>query len=74
MRQRRGGGQYQVAVGAETLAGTVHETGEWGIYTREHVGEIEIAKPGRITISVKALSRPGPALMNLKLIEIQPAK
>jgi hypothetical protein len=69
-----GGGQYVVTAGAATLNGTVHVTGDWGVFNRENIGEIEIAKPGRISIAVKAASKPGFALMNLRLIELRPER
>lgn len=72
-----GGSEYELAAGpgnTEKLTGKVKETADWTTFNREKLGTIEIAKPGRITISVKATSKPGGAVMNLRQIELTPAK
>ena len=69
-----GGSTYVVAVGEAKLNGTIESTGAWTSFTAVKLGTIELAKAGKQTLSVRALTKPKLAVMNLKAIRLVPAK
>lgn len=68
------GSKYVVAAGAEKVNGEVKETGDWSKFATEKLGAIEIPKAGRASIAIKVTSKPGSHVMNLRQIELRPAK
>jgi len=71
------GCKYVVATGSgktEQVTGEVKGTGEWTVFQPQKLGTIEIVKPGRTCVSVKVTSKPGSHVMNLRQIDLRPAK
>ncbi|HEX3998983.1 MAG TPA: PDZ domain-containing protein [Pirellulales bacterium] len=71
------GANYGVSAGPEkdaSVTGVVKPTGDWTVFKADKLGLIEIAKPGRITIAVRPTTKPNSHVMNLRKIELQPAK
>jgi arylsulfatase A len=66
------GGTYEIKIGSQSLSGTVLETGDWKKFVRSKLGEIKVGKAGEHTLEVKPVQIQGQALMNLRLIILQP--
>ena len=67
-----GGSEYVVAVADQQLKGKVGDTGSWTAFKTENLGTLSIDKAGKYTLSVKAVSKPGEAVMNLRSIVLKP--
>jgi alpha-L-fucosidase len=68
-----GGSEYVVACGDQQLKGTVGETGSWTQFETVKLGTLKIEKAGKSELSVKAASKPGLGVMNLRSIVLRPA-
>lgn len=68
-----GGAEVAVAIGDQTLKFTVQETGHFQQMILRSIGEVELAA-GRHTLSVKPLTKPGAAVMDLRRIVLRPAR
>jgi alpha-L-fucosidase len=66
-----GGSEFLVAIGDRQLAGTVRDTGGWGQFITETLGEITLPE-GRQTLTVIPQSMPHGAVMNLQRITLTP--
>jgi arylsulfatase A len=69
-----GGSKVQVSVGDEKLTFTVPETGGFQKFESKVVGTVTVAKAGRHTLTVTPLTKPGPAVMDLREVVLRPAK
>jgi len=67
-----GGSEYVIAVADQQLKGKVEDTGSWTAFKTEKLGTLSIDKAGKYTLSIKAVSKPGMAVMNLKSIVLKP--
>lgn len=65
-----GGSQYVVEVGDQRLQGTVASTGSWTVFRRVALGRVRGAELRNL--SVRALSKPGLAVMNLRSLSLIP--
>src|SRR5204863_9108245 len=65
-----GGSEVEFTVGAQRLAMTVEETGGFQNFVRREIGVLEFAQPGRFTLAVKALKKPGVAVMDLREVHL----
>ena len=73
-----GGSEVEVKVAnssaqIEPLKMTVEETGGFQQFVPREIGEITLDKPGRYTLSVKVLSKPHAAVMDLRRVRLIPA-
>jgi arylsulfatase A-like enzyme len=71
---KSGGAEVEIAAGSEKVAFTVKETGGFQNFEARTVGTLELAKAGRHTLTVKARTKPGPAVMDLRQIVLKPVK
>lgn len=69
-----GGAEVELAVGNESLTFTVKDTGGFQSFESRDVGTLKVEKAGRHTLTVKAKTKPGPAVMDLRQIVLKPAK
>jgi arylsulfatase A len=69
---KSGGAEVELATGDEKMTFTVKETGGFQNFEARMVGELKLEKPGRYTLSVKAKTKPGPAVMDLRQIVLKP--
>jgi hypothetical protein len=67
-----GGSEVEFTVGEQKLAMTVEETGGFQNFVRREIGALELAEPGRFTLAVKALKKPGVAVMDLREVRLIP--
>jgi hypothetical protein len=67
-----GGSEVEFAVGEQKLAVTVEETGGFQNFVRREIGMLELAQPGRYTLTVKPLKKPGVAVMDLREVRLLP--
>jgi alpha-L-fucosidase len=67
-----GGSEFVVAVAGQEIAGVVAETSSWTAFKGFKLGTLWLPV-GKHELSVKVRSKPGPAVMNLKHIELRPA-
>jgi len=68
------GNEYTVAVGDQALTGKVRSTGGWGSFKTETIGQVRIARAGKLAVSVKPKGKPREALMNLKAVTLKRVK
>jgi len=68
------GSTFTVGVGKDLIEGKVEATGSWTKFTTKTVGTIRLAGPGPAKLSVRAKAKPKLAVMNLRSIELVPAK
>jgi len=69
-----GGSTFAIAVGDQTLEGQIEPTGEWTSFKTITLGTLELAKPGKRTLTVKAKTKPKLAVMNLRSVVLKPTK
>ena len=69
-----GGAEVELAVGDEKLTFTVKDTGGFQAFEAREVGTLKVEKAGRHTLTVRAKTKPGPAVMDLRQIVLTPAK
>jgi alpha-L-fucosidase len=69
-----GGSEIIIGAGDQEVAAKVKDTGDWTKFVTENLGTLKIEKAGRTTVSVKVKSKPGFAVMNLRSVELRPAK
>lgn len=67
-----GGSEVEFAVGDQKLVMTVQDTGHFQNFVPRNVGTIEINKPGRHSLTVKPLKKPGVAVMDLRQVKLLP--
>jgi alpha-L-fucosidase len=66
------GASYDVEVAGAKLAGKVPNTGGWKVFTKLDLGTVTIAQKGKTTLTVRALTMPSFAVMNLKSVRLSP--
>lgn len=69
-----GGSEYAVTIGDQTLQDTVKETGAFTNFVPRVIGTVKLDRPGDYTISVKPITKPGVAVMDLRAITLLPQK
>lgn len=69
-----GGAEVELAVGGQKLTFTVKETGGFQQFEARAVGTLTIETAGRHTLTVRAKTKPGPAVMDLRQVVLRPAK
>jgi alpha-L-fucosidase len=62
-----------IQAGAEELSATVEGTGGWDDFTKATVGYLKIGQAGPVTFTLKAANKPGPGVVNLRSLVLQPA-
>lgn len=66
--------EFVISAGDQALTGKVQATGDWKVYKTVDLGKLRIAAPGVITAIVKPTKMPAHAVMNLREIQLRPAK
>jgi arylsulfatase A len=66
-----GGAKIEIAVAGQMLATVVEETGHFQRFVPRVVGTVKIEAAGKLTLSVKAVSKPGPAVMDLRRVTLR---
>ncbi len=69
-----GGAEVEIALGNEKVTFTVKDTGGFQNFVPRQVGTLTVSKIGRHTLTVKAKSKPGIAVMDLRQVTLRPAK
>ena len=69
-----GGAEVELSVGDQKQTFTVKDTGGFQAFEAREVGSFAFEKPGRHTLSMKAKSKPGVAVMDLRQIVLKPVK
>jgi hypothetical protein len=69
-----GGSEYAVTIGDQTLKDTVKETGAFTNFVQRAIGVVKLGRPGDYTLSVKPITKPGLAVMDLRAISLLPQK
>jgi arylsulfatase A-like enzyme len=68
-----GGAALEVTVSGQTLQTKVEETGHFQRFVPRVIGTVKLDFPGRYTLSVRATSKPGPAVMDLRRVILRDA-
>ena len=69
-----GGSDYTVTIGNQILTNKVSDTGAFTNFVKRIIANFKLDKPGGYTISVKPLTKPGLAVMDLRAITLVPDK
>jgi len=67
-----GGSTVEVTIGDEKLSFTVEETGGFQAFQPRTIGRVTLSKPGRHMLAVRPISKPGPAVMDLRQVRLIP--
>ena len=67
-----GGSQVEFRAAEQTLKLTVPETGGFQQFVPQQLGEITLATAGRYRLEVRAVGKPGVAVMDLREIKLTP--
>ena len=67
-----GGSEVEVAIDEQKLTFTVQETGGFQNFVPRVIGEVNLEKAGRYSLTVKALKKPGVAVMDLRQDRLLP--
>jgi hypothetical protein len=68
----QGGSVAEVEAFGQKLRHTVKDTGGWQAFEAVRIGEVTIEKPGRYTLTVRAVSKKGAAVMDLREVRLRP--
>jgi alpha-L-fucosidase len=68
------GSEYTVSVGSESVKDAVESTGSWQSYKTKKIGQISVPAEGTVELAVKALSKKGEGVMNLRSVALRPVK
>jgi alpha-L-fucosidase len=68
-----GSGSFVLAVGDQKLEAKAPTTGDYGKFQKVELGSIELANPGKVSLSVKAVSQ-GWQPFNLKVVKLIPER
>ncbi len=69
-----GGAEVELSVGESKTTHTVKDTGGFQAFEKLPAGKLTIEKAGRHTLTVKAKTKPGPAVMDLQQVVLTPEK
>ena len=72
--QGSGNSHFTLAVADQTLEDKVPETGSFREFRLRNIGVVQIDKPGDYTLSVRPTSKPGLAVMDLRMVTLTPEK
>jgi arylsulfatase A len=68
-----GGGKYELSVGDQKLCDIVPESGSFTNWTYRVIGTVNLPRPGPYSLSVKPVTKPGLAVMDLRKVVLRPA-
>jgi arylsulfatase A len=68
----QGGSEVAIAVGDQSLSFSVEDTGHFQNFKARTVGQINVSKPGRYTLTVKAKKKAAAAVMDLRSVTLKP--
>lgn len=69
-----GGAEVELAVGDSKLTFAVKDTGGFQAFEARDVGVLRIGAPGRQSLTVRARTKPGPAVMDLRQVVLRPVR
>lgn len=69
-----GGAEVELAVGDSKLTFTVKDTGGFQAFEARDVGVLRVGAAGRHTLTVRARTKPGPAVMDLRQVVLRPVR
>lgn len=69
-----GGSNVQFTAAGQTLDFVVTETGGFQEFQPMAIGTLTFAAPGRFRLEVRAVSKPGPAVMDLREVKLAPVR
>jgi arylsulfatase A len=69
-----GGSDVEFRIGEQSWLLTVPETGGFQQFVTRDLGSLAISRPGRYRLEVRARSKPGPAVMDLREVKLWPIK
>jgi arylsulfatase A len=69
-----GGSEVDVLVSKQKLTFTVEQTGGFQNFVPRTIGQVQIDKAGRHTLEIRALKKPGPAVMDVREVRLLPVK
>ena len=67
-----GGSKVEFSVAAQRLDVSVEDTGGFQNFIVRNIGQLKFEKPGNYTLSVKPITKPGLAVMDLRSVTLTP--
>jgi hypothetical protein len=67
----QGGSEVELSVAGQSLRTTVEDTGHFQNFKMREIGTVKVEKTGRYTLTVKALNKPGTAVMDLRSVVLK---
>ncbi|HEY7308377.1 MAG TPA: sulfatase-like hydrolase/transferase [Gemmataceae bacterium] len=68
----QGGSEVEVSVGGQSLGFTVEDTGHFQNFKSRTIGRVKLDKPGRYTLTMKPKKKAAAAVMDLRLVTLEP--
>jgi D-alanyl-D-alanine dipeptidase len=68
-----GGSAVELTIGSEKVSFAVDETGGFQEFRTKIAGRVTLEKAGRYRLDIRAMTKPGPAVMDLRQIRLLPA-
>jgi hypothetical protein len=69
-----GGSEVELAAGDQKLKFAVQDTGHFQNFVARDIGKLKLVQPGRYTLSVRPLTKPGIAVMDLRQVTLRPVR
>lgn len=66
-----GGSEVVLVIGEAEVTALVRPTASWNDFQTAHVGQITVSQPGNYTVIVKAKSKPGQGVVNLRSVVLR---
>ena len=66
------GSRYSVTVGKQRLIGTTKDTGDWASMVTEKLGTVRLSAGESTDVQLRAITKTGRAVMNVRAIELKP--
>jgi len=70
----KGGSEYTVSVGRESVKDAVEGTGDWNKFKTRKIGSLSISETGVVELAVKPLNKKSSGVMNLQWVRLKPVK
>ncbi|MGC3967558.1 MAG: hypothetical protein QM775_09365 [Pirellulales bacterium] len=70
----QGGSEATVTIAGQTLSFTVEDTGHFQNFVPRTLGTVQLEKPGRYVLELRAVKKAKAAVMDCRQIVLRPAK
>jgi len=71
-QKENAGSEYEVEIVGQKFRGSVEDTGGWYQFVTHKLGQVTINRAGKQTLTVRPLTMPNGAVMNLRSVALRP--